>query len=65
MIMSCSNKINGRTNVALAYSKAPLIESVRNNPMMKAIGSKLINVSPKTWAIVTNVCVISISIDYT
>ena len=50
--------MNGSTNEALTYSKAPLIESVFHNPIMKAIGSKIMNESPKICAIVTKKCVI-------
>ena len=58
-ITSCSNKIKGRTvKEALTYFKASLIEIVFHNPMMKAIGSKIMNVIPKILAIVTNICVI-------
>ena len=57
--MNCSNKMNGITKAALIYSKAPLIEIVFHSPMMKAVGSKIMNVNPKTWAIVSNISVIS------
>ena len=57
--MSCSNKMNGRTvKEALTYFKASLIEIVFHNPMMKAIGGKIMNAIPKIWAIVSNICVI-------
>ena len=58
-IMSCSNKMNGRTKESLTYPKAPLIERVFHNPMMKAIGGKIMNDIPKIWAIVSNISVIS------
>ena len=57
-IMSCSNKMNGRTNESLTYPKASLIERVFHSPIMKAVGGKIMNVIPKIWAIVTNICVI-------
>ena len=56
--MNCSKKMNGITNEALTYFKASLIEIVFHSPMMKAVGSKKMNVSPKTWAIVSNTSVI-------
>ena len=56
--MNCSNKMNGITNEALTYPKAPFIEVAFHSPMMKAVGSKIMNVSPKTWAIVSNISVI-------
>ena len=56
--MSCGNKINGSTNEALTYSKAPLIESVFHNPIMKAIGGKKMNKNPMICAVATNKCVI-------
>ena len=58
--MSCGNKMNGITNEALTYSKAPLIESVFHNPIMKANGGKIMNEIPNNLIIVTNVCVICI-----
>ena len=58
LIMSCSNKIKGRTNESLTYPKAPLIESVFHSPIMKAIGGNIMNDIPKILAIVTNICVI-------
>ena len=58
--MSCGNKMNGITNEALTYSKAPLIESVFHNPIMKENGGKLMSEIPKICAIATNVCVICI-----
>ena len=57
--MNCSNKMNGRTKEALTYFKVSLIEIVFHNPMMKAVGSKIMNVNPKTCAIVSNISVIS------
>lgn len=51
--------MNGITNDALKYSKAPLIESVLRNPKMNEIVGKNIIKSPKICAIFTNVCVIS------
>lgn len=51
--------MNGRTKEALTYFKLSLIEIVFHSPMMKAIGGKIMNVNPKTWAIVTNISVIS------
>ena len=57
--MNCSNKMNGITKEAFTYFKASLIEIVFHSPMMKEVGSKIMNVSPKTWAIVSNICVIS------
>lgn len=60
--MSCSNKMNGITKEALTYFKASLIEIVFHNPMMKEVGSKIMNVNPKTLAIVSNISVISISV---
>ena len=62
--MSCGNKMNGITNEALTYSKAPLIESVFHNPIMKAIGGKIMNEIPNNLIIVTNVCVICIFLCY-
>ena len=56
--MNSSNKMNGRTKEALTYFKVSLIEIVFHSPMMKAVGSKIMNVSPKTWAIVSNISVI-------
>ena len=57
--MSCSNKMNGSTNEALTYSKAPLIESVFHNPIMNAIDGKIMNEIPKICNIVTKLCDIS------
>ena len=56
--MNCINKMKGITKEALTYPKASLIEIVFHSPMMKAIGSKIMNVNPKTWAIVSNISVI-------
>ena len=47
---------NAPLNVRLSYSQ--LIESVFHNPIMKAIGGKIMNKSPKICAIVTKKCVI-------
>ena len=58
--MSCGIKMNGSNNEALTYSKAPLIESVFHNPIMKAPGGKIMNKIPNNLIIVTNVCVICI-----
>ena len=58
--MECSNKMNGITKEAFTYFKASFIEIVCHNPMMKAVGSKIMNVNPKTCAIVSNICVMCI-----
>lgn len=50
--------MNGSNNADLTYSKAPLIESVFNNPNMKANGGKIMNEIPKICAIVNNISVI-------
>ena len=50
--------MNGRTKESLTYPKAALIEVERSNPIMNAIGSKKMNVNPKNWAIISNICVI-------
>lgn len=58
--------MNGITKEAFTYFKAPLIEGIFHNPMMKAVGSKIMNVNPKTWAIVSNIsvmCLISVAIN--
>lgn len=51
--------MNGITNADLTYFKLSLIEIVFHSPMMKAVGSKIMNVNPNTWAIVSNISVIS------
>ena len=51
--------MNGSNNADLTYSKAPFIESVFNNPNMKANGGKIMNEIPKICAIATKLCDIS------
>ena len=51
--------MNGSNNADLTYSKAPLIESVFHNPIMKANGGKIMNEIPKICAIATKLCDIS------
>lgn len=56
--------MNGSINEALTYSKAPLIESVFHNPIMKENGGKIMNEIPKICAIATKLCDISNLRDY-
>ena len=51
--------MNGITNEALTYSKAPLIESVWSNPITNEIDGTITIDIPKTCAIVNNTSVIS------
>ena len=50
--------MNGITNEALTYSKAPLIESVCSNPITNEINGTITIAIPKTCAIVKTVFVI-------
>ena len=50
--------MNGSNNADLTYSKAPLIESVFHNPIMKENGGKIMNEIPNNLIIVNNISVI-------